>query len=339
MGFLFFHRNFDGGKNSQISVDDVPGCDDSQSPDEETNGGDGDGATEIIDEKKTDEFVFSFKFQSYEEFSKSNEDDFGCCERLDSLSNRYEFLPEKSTSCFVGEAEIPTFKVEVLNSSSNYEILGSGDSTIREFSEKILESEDFDEGIAECSANRTEKFSGKVSESQPVEENTESSVNLTEEQILEKQRKLKQRDDFLSETDFPGTDSDTVDDIGDGFLSDIDFDTDSKVGGYEPEPELEDVSEEEESREEDSELETEWEHQELIEQLKMEMKKVRATGLATIYEESEAPKLMEELKPWKIDERFQHGDLMEELHKFYRTYRERMRKFDILNYQKMYAMG
>lgn len=86
-------------------------------------------------------------------------------------------------------------------------------------------------------------------------------------------------------------------------------------------------------------LETLWEHQELIEQLKMELKKVRATGLPTILEESECPKIMEDLKPWKIDEKFQHGDRLSELHKFYKSYRERMRKLDILNYQKMYAIG
>ncbi|KAA8530361.1 hypothetical protein F0562_005070 [Nyssa sinensis] len=86
-------------------------------------------------------------------------------------------------------------------------------------------------------------------------------------------------------------------------------------------------------------LETLWEHQELIEQLKMELRKVRATGLPTILEESESSKIAEDLKPWKIDERFQHEDRMDELPKFYKSYRERMRKFDILNYQKMYAIG
>lgn len=85
-------------------------------------------------------------------------------------------------------------------------------------------------------------------------------------------------------------------------------------------------------------LETLWEHQELIDQLKMELKKMKATGLPTILEESESPK-MEDLKPWKIDEKFQHEDKMGELHKFYKSYRERMRKFDILNYQKMYTIG
>ncbi|XVF60528.1 hypothetical protein PTKIN_Ptkin08bG0054700 [Pterospermum kingtungense] len=86
-------------------------------------------------------------------------------------------------------------------------------------------------------------------------------------------------------------------------------------------------------------LETLWEHQDLIEQLKMELKKVKATGLPTILEESESPKIMDDLKPWKIDEKFHHVDRMSELHKFYKSYRERMRKFDIFHYQKMYAIG
>lgn len=93
------------------------------------------------------------------------------------------------------------------------------------------------------------------------------------------------------------------------------------------------------SRNEDAnKLETLWEHQELIEELKMELRKVRDTGLPTILEESESPK-MEDLQPWKIEEKFQREDCMNELHKFYKSYRERMRKFDILTYQKMYTIG
>ncbi|KAG6420934.1 hypothetical protein SASPL_117480 [Salvia splendens] len=85
-------------------------------------------------------------------------------------------------------------------------------------------------------------------------------------------------------------------------------------------------------------LECLWEHQELIEQLQMELEKVKATGLPTIVEESETPKVINDLKPWKIDEteETQHRDCIAEPHK---SYREMMRKFDILNYQKMYAMG
>ncbi|KAF8378444.1 hypothetical protein HHK36_029784 [Tetracentron sinense] len=88
-----------------------------------------------------------------------------------------------------------------------------------------------------------------------------------------------------------------------------------------------------------NELETLWEHQDLIEQLKMDLRKVRGSGLPTILEESESPKMMEDLKPWKTDEKFQHKDRIDELDKFYKSYTERMRKLDILNYQKMYTIG
>ncbi|KAL3526523.1 hypothetical protein ACH5RR_011179 [Cinchona calisaya] len=88
-------------------------------------------------------------------------------------------------------------------------------------------------------------------------------------------------------------------------------------------------------------LETLWEHQDLIEQLRMELRKVRTIGLPTILEESESPKITDnDLKPRKIDDiQFQHEDCMDELHKFYRSYTERMRNFDIFSYQKMYAIG
>ncbi|CAL9113972.1 unnamed protein product [Musa textilis] len=86
-------------------------------------------------------------------------------------------------------------------------------------------------------------------------------------------------------------------------------------------------------------LESLWEHQDLMEELKLEMRKLRAVGLPTILEESEAPKAVDDPKPWKIHETLLHEDPMDELHKFYKSYRVRMRKLDILNYQKMYAIG
>ncbi|CAL5088363.1 unnamed protein product [Urochloa decumbens] len=104
--------------------------------------------------------------------------------------------------------------------------------------------------------------------------------------------------------------------------------------GEDPEVKWKDLTEEEED-----ELESLWEHQDLIEQLKLELKKVRSMGLPTILEESETPKApMEDLKPWRIDAKFLREDPMDELNKFYKSYRERMRKFDILCYQKMYAI-
>ncbi|KAJ6421650.1 hypothetical protein OIU84_028930 [Salix udensis] len=74
--------------------------------------------------------------------------------------------------------------------------------------------------------------------------------------------------------------------------------------------EAKDILEGPESSSQDSEdsygMETLLEHQDLIEQLKMELKK--------------------------------YEDRMSEIHKFYKSYREKIRKLDILSYQKMYAM-
>ncbi|GJM98815.1 hypothetical protein PR202_ga15855 [Eleusine coracana subsp. coracana] len=104
--------------------------------------------------------------------------------------------------------------------------------------------------------------------------------------------------------------------------------------GEDPDVKWKDLTDEEED-----ELESLWEHQDLIEQLKLELKKVRSIGLPTILEESETPKApMEDLKPWRMDAKFLREDPMDELNKFYKSYRERMRKFDILCYQKMYAI-
>ncbi|KAK4710490.1 hypothetical protein R3W88_005003 [Solanum pinnatisectum] len=154
-----------------------------------------------------------------------------------------------------------------------------------------------------------------VNDPEMSEENQESDADDSDSDIMEELRKLEQDQAprFLSEDDFHGNSYKL---FGDS-----------------------EGSENVESRNEDeNNLETLWEHQELIEQLKLELRKVRDTGLPTILEESDTLK-WEDLEPWKIDEKLQREDCMSELHKFYKSYRERMRKFDILTYQKMYAIG
>ncbi|CAA6658763.1 unnamed protein product [Spirodela intermedia] len=84
---------------------------------------------------------------------------------------------------------------------------------------------------------------------------------------------------------------------------------------------------EEKTREEvEAELDALWEDDDVIEQLKMEIKKGRATGLLpTISEESESPLL--------------GSDPMGALRKLHKGYRERMKRLDVLNYQKLSAIG
>ncbi|KAG8384702.1 hypothetical protein BUALT_Bualt04G0145500 [Buddleja alternifolia] len=171
---------------------------------------------------------------------------------------------------------------------------------------------------------KTEEFNENHELSENFDDDEEANDVLEELKKLEENNNLQNPDelrpDFLSEKDFN-------EDLDNKYVTDN----------------VNDEEDCEKTKESDcgdgNKLESLWEHQELIDQLQMELKKVRATGLPTILEESESPKIMDDLKPWKIDEKFQREDCMGELHKFYKSYRERMRKFDILNYQKMYAMG
>uniref|UniRef100_A0A1J3JWM2 Ribosomal protein L34Ae n=1 Tax=Noccaea caerulescens TaxID=107243 RepID=A0A1J3JWM2_NOCCA len=198
-----------------------------------------------------------------------------------------------------------------------------------------------------------------------VVENLKAATFRVEDCLKEKKREKtekvysvssveKKKTRFLTEDDFLESDSDSSHTFTSNegrFLSDSDFgetspeedekgqnrknDNSGSVSGSD--------SEDGEEEEDTNEFESLWEHQDLIEQLKMEMKKVKAIGgLPTIREEDECcPKIMEDLKPWRIEEekKFKHVDTIGEVHKFHRSYRERMRKLDILSFQKSYALG
>ncbi|XP_015076818.1 uncharacterized protein LOC107020822 [Solanum pennellii] len=81
------------------------------------------------------------------------------------------------------------------------------------------------------------------------------------------------------------------------------------------------------------------EHQNLVRQMKMEMKNSRITGLPTISEDYESPKVVEDMKPLKIDEKIGYKYCIEEIQKFYKSYAEKMKKLDILNYQTLNAIS
>lgn len=93
----------------------------------------------------------------------------------------------------------------------------------------------------------------------------------------------------------------------------------------------------------DNELESPEEHDDIIEQIKREIKNVRTGGLPTISEEdqSESSKMVEnlKLKPLKIEEKLEYKDRIAEIQKVYKSYVEKMRKLDILNNQTMHAIG
>ncbi|KAE9615513.1 putative ribosomal protein L34Ae [Lupinus albus] len=94
----------------------------------------------------------------------------------------------------------------------------------------------------------------------------------------------------------------------------------------------------------------EWEHDDLVEQLKIELKNARQGGLATIFEEEdeeveeealevEHPKVVEDLKSLKIGDKLEYKDQIDEIGNVYKSYAEEMKKLDILNYQTMHALG
>ncbi|XP_076952359.1 uncharacterized protein LOC143626067 [Bidens hawaiensis] len=81
------------------------------------------------------------------------------------------------------------------------------------------------------------------------------------------------------------------------------------------------------------------EHQELIGQMKMELRNSRTGGLPTILEECETPRVKEDYKPLQVNEKLEHRDQMTEIQKFYKSYNEKMRKLDVLNYQTLQAIN
>ncbi|BAT74514.1 hypothetical protein LR48_Vigan01g096700 [Vigna angularis] len=94
--------------------------------------------------------------------------------------------------------------------------------------------------------------------------------------------------------------------------------------------------------EEEDDDDFEWENDEVVQQLKMELKNARQGGLATILEEeeeAESPKVVEDLKPLKIEKKIEFKDHIVEIQKVYRCYAEKTRKLDVLNYQTMHAIG
>ncbi|XP_057810844.1 uncharacterized protein LOC131025208 [Salvia miltiorrhiza] len=80
-------------------------------------------------------------------------------------------------------------------------------------------------------------------------------------------------------------------------------------------------------------------HQNLVQQMKMELKSCRIGGLPTISEDSETPKVVEDLRPLEIDHKIGYKELMEGIQRFYKSYAEKMRKLDILNYQTAKAIS
>ncbi|KAJ1399713.1 hypothetical protein SESBI_30131 [Sesbania bispinosa] len=323
-------------------------------------------------------FKFQYQtWNSSEEFKEGYSGSFdfvntdSCKASATASTNKYEFISGMSFSHFMEEQEASNFTVKELYVHSKDSPLQSDSVNDSDFlSERNRKSEN-----CERCVDAVEKLKTVSSlEQQPEEDQVDNlNDNRFDEEIAAADNFLSE-DDFICSS----SELDSISSIGDGVLSDVDFGTTIELDTLEnhdeenaglTEEDLENSDMEKlkakahyfqdrhsiNSKPEESvkscshssagldlddshKFDAQWEHQDLIEQLKMELNKVRATGLPTILENSES-KIMEDLKPWKIDEKFQHGSTINELPKFYKSYRERMRKFDILNYQKLYALG
>ncbi|CAI0388508.1 unnamed protein product [Linum tenue] len=329
------------------------------------------------DEKKSPKFVFKFEYQSYRKEEEEQEQiEFEPSSPLDSIptastTSKYEFLSGKDFSHYVEEPEAVRLTVKecFLGSDEGFAAAGEVskvvepeflvDKKVEEIPVDVLpsnddaatEAESFDQEASISKGNKTVDF-----------ELPPEDLFMGDEMDLES---IASSSGFMSRSLCSTSDDD-------GFFSDCDSEKEGMMNflnSLNYEEGVDDLEDEEsqpavgsgvndpksgkddhfksdskddpsgwDSEDTSNGLEILWEHQELIEQLKMELKNVKATGLPTILEDDECPKIvMEDLKPWKIEEKFHHEDRMSELHKFYKSYRERMRKFDILNYQKMYA--
>ncbi|KAK9050025.1 hypothetical protein SSX86_031004 [Deinandra increscens subsp. villosa] len=340
------------------------------------------------DNNKPSEFSFTFKFPTFEEFSK-NPKDFSqllnfnedidsseilleecevdtnssgglelsecwvfefegsvndnqeCMVNSPNLKNIGE-VEEKEETCAFSEENLQKNNVEFVDLSSNPNMDSIGSCNLHSPTSDVS----VEKKIAEMKEEKEELFDTYVSEKlQKVhDESVDSSSpdsnmdSLDSDNLYSPTFDFHPEDGFLSHADF-GVEFDEKKQNNwtqSDFLSENDFGAKSGNGNGNG-----DGNEKNFLGDTTNKLESLWEHQELIEQLQMEIKKVKAIGLPTIFEESESPpKIMEELKPWKIEEVYQNGGgKMGEVHKFYKSYRERMRKFDIFNYQKMYTIG
>ncbi|XVE53238.1 hypothetical protein DITRI_Ditri02bG0188000 [Diplodiscus trichospermus] len=236
-------------------------------------------------------------------------------------TSKYEFLYRKGISGFIEEPKTQSYTVHELR-------VGSNDSTANcnggnSVSGKIQDAESPDPVIHKD----LEKWQ---QEKEDANENHETDHLLADGQKVENmEHEIHERSTSIAchETPMKGG---PINDSDDEFIE------------MEPQS-AEDISTEKSSMvspekpKDDSEFASE--HDDLIEQLKMELKTGRNGGLPTILEESESPKMVQELGPLQIDEKYEHKDHMAEIQKVYKSYSDKMRKLDILNSQTMHAFS
>ncbi|XP_047337224.1 uncharacterized protein LOC124940732 [Impatiens glandulifera] len=341
--FTLFRTRVFRSKKSNGMKHDEPDCPETElQPDKEEEGDR--GGVLMVEDKEEPGLSFGFRFQSYEEFSRS---------RTEDENPR----TEKSFCTFLEESE--------KQNRDEYE-----DSAIKSESiqEKVVEEEEEDEFKGITTVQDEGKSCSIMDSLDEIDSASESSTGSVPLRLLMNRLLDSYSDGFLSDKD------ETIDETQlqkpayiDTVSSESDRDPNEEYPFSCSSSEEEELEEEEEenvytteelsriekahyrdmesleqsdNKETSEDLDGPWEHEELMEQLKIELENVKTRGLLpTIEEDSEYSKITEDLKPWRMEEKLEKANHMDSLHKFYKTYRERMRKFDMLNYQKTYAMG
>ncbi|KAK4784512.1 hypothetical protein SAY86_018880 [Trapa natans] len=294
-----------------------------------------------LDKRESPEMFLSFKFPPLPEFTRKNlfNDDL-------ELHSRADFS-ETEVSCCSGNLvqKMEDSMVEIPEDRYTEE----GDRVIEEdrFSEaELLIESNSSKILDKVHTNHLQfKFKALSEEDLLLSDSHTDSTSSSHDSSIMSRFLDSSSNGFFSDADFrpcSHTRESNIDDDLREELRKLEEDQNTETPHEEAEeeaPESDSLNPAPELESKDSKMELEWEHQYLMEQLRMEIRKVKATGLPTADEHSVSARVVDDLKSWKIDEKFHRGDQILALHKVYRTYCERMRKLDIFNYQKLYALG
>ncbi|XP_061358597.1 uncharacterized protein LOC133302792 [Gastrolobium bilobum] len=319
-----------------------------------------------IDEKETESSVFME--------GDSNDHQYGT-KRVEEVQEEKDEAEEPTTMTFTFR-EIYTGANVSDNTFSSTENIAT-----KEFSQHILEEglvaqEEKDESVQEQRTFASNSTSGFVSNAFGASDSSDDDYLLYSDNLLQSDSESESEsssssdliwgssnniDDSLtcqnlqSNNSCKGFESESLKVIKDERVEDVEetqFSCDVKVShGEEAHKDCLEKTEEimweddEDSYEDDEDDDDfDWENDEVVEQLKLELRNARQGGLATILEEegdeeTEPPKVVEDLKPLRIEEKIEYKDHIVEIQKVYRSYAEKIRKLDILNYQTMHAIG
>ncbi|CAL9240039.1 unnamed protein product [Arabidopsis halleri] len=238
---------------------------------------------------------------------------------LVSISKRCEFYSDKSSVGFVEEPKAFSFKFHEYS------------ATVQEEKKKMVSFSDVEESM------NTSSMVLEKSESECFIEE-----HVKEEMLVYEFMSCGVLKESLVHENFVGGEENLFDDDDDdGFIelnpslqiSNFASGEEERKMGFDEQEEVYDEFDDGSDSDDD-----EFEHSDVIEKLKTELRIARTGGLCTILEESETP--LQELKPLKIEPKpDQHKDRIAEIHKVYKNYAVKMRKLDVIDSQTMHSIS